>query len=185
MKLLIFGYPGSGKGTAAACFCEKHKEYVHISTGDMLRKEISEETELGKQAKHYIDQGHLVPDDLISQIVLDTVKKYDNLILDGFPRTVPQAKFLHNNIKFDAMLWLFAKKEAIIKRMLNRGRKDDSESIIKERIKIYEEETYAVAGYYLRDTDVPVLHINSEGSIDNMMKDIYSQINELNLSISS
>lgn len=127
MRLILLGAPGAGKGTQAVILAER-LAVPHISTGDIFRSNIKNNTELGKKAKEYIDKGMLVPDELTVEIVRDRLKKSDcknGFILDGFPRTIPQAEFLEKaltdmGVKLDAVLNLHVEDEEIIKRMSGR-----------------------------------------------------------------
>ena len=168
MKLLIFGPPGSGKGTAAAAICNKDKNYVHISTGDILRKEIEDNTELGQKAKVFIDQGHLVSDESLAEIVLNRLKSLNNFILDGYPRTVSQAEFIIKKIQFEGLIWLDVQEDISTGRMLRRGRNDDKIAIINERLKVYHEQTYDVLDFLIKNSTIPMVKINSNCSIKTM-----------------
>lgn len=125
MNLIILGPPGSGKGTQSDFLVEQY-HFVHLSTGDLLRNEMAEQTEIGLSAKSYIDQGKYVPDDVMNGIVANIINKLqDNFILDGYPRTLPQVKFLEttlNNInrKIDVVLYLDIHEKTIITRLLDR-----------------------------------------------------------------
>lgn len=127
MKLIMLGAPGAGKGTQATVMSEKFT-IPHISTGDIFRSNISKETELGKKAKEYIDKGLLVPDELVVNIVIDRLQEDDcsnGFVLDGFPRTIPQAKALDEQLKssnssIDYVIDVEVPDEVIIKRMAGR-----------------------------------------------------------------
>lgn len=125
MKIIMLGAPGAGKGTQAKMISEKY-DIPHISTGDIFRANIKNGTELGKKAKSYMDQGLLVPDELVVDLVVDRVKKDDcakGYILDGFPRTIPQAEALDAALgeeKIDYALDIEVPDENIIKRMAGR-----------------------------------------------------------------
>ena len=121
MKLLIFGPPGAGKGTLSA-YLQKHYGIAHISTGDLLRKEIAEGTEIGKKVKELVAKGQLVPDDIVFELVKKAVEEVgnDNFVLDGFPRTVEQAKMLDSYVSIDAVIVVNLPDEIIIKKVLGR-----------------------------------------------------------------
>ena len=160
LNIVIFGAPGSGKGTQSELII---KEYGldHISTGDVLRAEIKGETELGKIASGYIEKGQLVPDELIIDIlakVLDSKKESKGVIFDGFPRTIPQAKALkkmlnERNTDVSVMLNLQVDEEELINRLLERGkisgRSDDNLETIKSRLEVYHNQTAPLADYYI------------------------------------
>lgn len=137
--------------------------FKHISTGDVLREEIKNETALGKTAKGYIDDGQLIPDALMIDIlasVYDNLGDTEGVIFDGFPRTIPQAQALKNmlaerGVQVDAMLELFVEKEELIARLINRGktsgRKDDNEETIKKRLNVYNEQTLPLIDWYEKE----------------------------------
>lgn len=159
LNVIIFGAPGSGKGTQSEFLIEKYG-FDHISTGDLLRAAIKNETELGKQAKGYMDAGQLVPDALIIGLidaVLAERKPKVGLILDGFPRTIPQADALTELFKkYDtavhAVLDLQVGDEELVERLLKRGeasgRSDDNLETIQKRLAVYHAQTAPLAEYY-------------------------------------
>ena len=159
LNLILFGPPGSGKGTQAQTLMEKY-ELIHISTGDLLRQEIKEETPLGLEAKNFMDQGLLVPDEVVIGMIsskLENNPDAKGFIFDGFPRTVAQAEALDKLLDFketqiDQLLFLQVDEEELVKRLLKRGetsdRADDrDEDIIRNRISVYKKETVPVANY--------------------------------------
>jgi len=160
LNIVLFGPPGAGKGTQSAKLVEKYK-LIHLSTGDIFRFNIKNNTPLGKLAQSYIDKGELVPDEVTINMLKAEVEKYPDaagFIFDGFPRTIAQAealdKFLkEKNTSITLMLALEVPEEELIKRLLLRGqesgRSDDTdENIIRNRIKVYNEQTAIAAGYY-------------------------------------
>lgn len=159
LNLVIFGAPGSGKGTQSEILIKKYG-FEHISTGDLLRAAIKAETELGRAAKGYIDAGQLVPDELIIGLierVLEERKPQYGLIFDGFPRTVPQAEALETLLtkygtKVHAVLDLQVAEEELIDRLLKRGadsgRSDDNLETIQNRLSVYHAQTAPLATYY-------------------------------------
>ena len=177
LNIVIFGAPGSGKGTQSDKIIEKYKLF-HISTGDVLRDNIRRGTELGKVAKGYIDQGQLVPDELIIDIlaqVLDENKENasEGVIFDGFPRTIPQAEALEQlladrDTKIDAVVGLEVPEEELIKRILLRGqmsgRSDDNEDTARKRLETYHKQTSPLKAYY--EEQGKYRAINGLGSID-------------------
>ena len=151
--LLFLGPPGAGKGTQAALLSEANS-YLHLSTGELLRKEIDLDTDLGKQVKDIMNNGELVSDQLVLEIVR---KKLDNdnkgWILDGYPRNLSQVDSLNEvlmniNQPLEIVFYLDIPDEVLIKRLLMRGRKDDNEETIKTRLKIYKETTEPLIEYY-------------------------------------
>jgi len=160
LNIVLFGPPGAGKGTQSARLVDKYK-LIHLSTGDIFRFNMKNDTALGKLAKSYIDRGELVPDEVTINMLKAEVEKYPDaagFIFDGFPRTIAQAealdKFLkEKNTSITLMLALEVPEEELIKRLLLRGqesgRSDDTdENIIRNRIKVYNEQTAIAAGYY-------------------------------------
>ena len=158
--IILFGPPGAGKGTQANFLKEKYN-LVHISTGDVFRFNIKNETDLGKLAKSFIDKGKLVPDEITIDMLSNEVDKNpdaNGFIFDGFPRTEAQAEALGHlmddkNSQIDAMVALEVADEVLVKRLLERGktsgRADDAdESIIRNRIKVYYNETAILKDYY-------------------------------------
>lgn len=159
LNLVIFGAPGSGKGTQSELLIQKYG-FDHISTGDLLRAEIKAESELGKSAKSYIDAGQLVPDSLIIGMiekVLQERQPKKGLILDGFPRTVAQAValdelFVKHGTAVHAVLDLQVPEDELVQRLLKRGqdsgRSDDNLETIQKRLAVYHEQTSPIAAHY-------------------------------------
>ena len=151
--LLFLGPPGAGKGTQASLICESNS-YLHLSTGELLRKEVDQKTTLGIQVKEIINSGKLVDDELVLQIVkqnLELSKK--GWILDGYPRNISQANSLTKvldelNQPIEKVFYLNLEEEILVKRLLNRGRKDDNEKTIRTRLDIYKKTTQPLIGYY-------------------------------------
>ena len=181
MNIIIFGPPGAGKGTQAEKLIE-HYNLPHLSTGNIFRENIKNETPLGKKVKSIMDDGKLVPDETVVELVADELnkEKYDDgVILDGFPRTVTQAKALdsffdENDKKVDAFLNLEVPENELISRILNRdeGRSDDTPEKVKTRLEVYRKETEPVLNYY--EEKGQVIHIDGTGSIT----DIFSRITD-------
>jgi adenylate kinase len=161
-RLVLVGPPGAGKGTQAAALSEK-LGIPHISTGDLFRKNIAEETELGKQVKHILDSGGLVPDEITNQMLIERLEQPDTengFLLDGFPRNVGQADVLakvlaDSDQKLDAVVQLVVDEDVVVKRLLARGRSDDNEDVIRHRQHVYRSETAPLLDYY-RDLLVTV-----------------------------
>jgi len=190
LNIVIFGAPGSGKGTQSDKLIE-HYNLFHISTGDVLRDNIRRGTDLGKTAKGYIDQGQLVPDELIINIlaqVLDENK--DNarqgVIFDGFPRTIPQAEALEQLLadrgtRIDAVVGLEVPEDELIKRILLRGqqsgRSDDNEDTARKRLETYHNQTSPLKAYYEQQGKYHA--INGLGSIDGIFDLIKEALDNL------
>jgi adenylate kinase len=184
LNLVLFGPPGSGKGTQAETLKAKYN-LVHISTGDLLRQEIKDQTALGIEAKKLMDQGLLVPDEIMIGMIdskLEANKDAEGIIFDGFPRTIPQAEALDNllagkNTAISTCLFLHVSEEELVKRLLLRGqtsaRADDrDEAIIRNRVKVYRDQTLPVAEYY--GTQGKREDIKGEGSVE----DIFSLLTD-------
>ena len=159
----MLGAPGAGKGTQALKLAEK-LGVPQISTGDLFRTNITAGTELGLEAQRYLDAGDLVPSDLTNALVdkrLDEADAADGFILDGYPRSVEQAEALTRMLaarstKLDAVLEFRVSEEELLKRLKDRGRADDTEEVILNRMKVYRDETAPLLDYYrdeLRSVD--------------------------------
>lgn len=182
--ILMFGSPGAGKGTQSKKIINKYG-YNHISTGEILRTAIAENTPLGIEAAKYMDGGNLVPDDLVTRMIEEQIDKYPNstgFVFDGFPRTVGQAeafdKMLEKkNMAVSVMFALDVDKEILKTRLEKRareeGRLDDTPEIIEKRIQIYLDKTAPVADYYKKQDKYHQL--NGMGTID----EIFSQITRI------
>ena len=181
LNIVIFGAPGSGKGTQSDKLIE-HYNLFHISTGDVLRDNIRRGTDLGKTAKDYIDQGQLVPDELIIDILAQVLddnkdKAGEGVIFDGFPRTIPQAEALEQLLadrgtQIDAVVGLEVTEEELIKRILLRGqmsgRSDDNEDTARKRLETYHNQTSPLKAYY--EEQGKYRAINGLGSIDGIFE---------------
>lgn len=186
-NLILFGAPGSGKGTQSLKIAEKYN-LKHLSTGDLLRHEIATETALGKEAKEFIDKGLLVPDAVVIGMIskaIETNKTVRGFLFDGFPRTEAQAEALDKLLKLyesaiNLVLALDVSEDELVQRLLLRGktsgRTDDAnEEIIRERIKEYRKKTAVVAQYY--EGNGVVRNIAGEGSVENIFDNISQAIN--------
>ena len=155
IRLIFLGPPGAGKGTQAQIISENH-QIPHVSTGDILRAAVAQETPLGKQAKDYMNRGELVPDALILDLIQDRLSYEDTVngwILDGFPRNVSQASFLEDLLakldqNADCVLNLEVPDEVLVSRLLERKRKDDNEETIRRRLEVYHQDTVPVINFY-------------------------------------
>ena len=155
MRVVLLGPPGAGKGTQAQKLAEK-LGIPQISTGDLFRANISNGTPLGLEAKRYLDAGDLVPSELTNQLVDDRLSDpdaADGFILDGFPRSVEQAKALHEMLErrgtdIDAVLEFRVSQDELLERLKGRGRADDTEDVILNRMKVYRDETAPLLDYY-------------------------------------
>ncbi|WP_370089023.1 adenylate kinase [Ekhidna sp.] len=184
LNIVLFGPPGAGKGTQSEKIIASHS-LIHISTGDLFRKHIGENTELGKLAKSYMDAGNLVPDEVVIGMVEDKIQenlKAEGFIFDGFPRTVNQAEALDtmlekHGLSISGMIALVVPEEELKTRIKERaktsGRIDDQDDDrINNRIQVYNKETSPVAEYYRQQGKFT--SINGVGSI----QDIYGKIDE-------
>lgn len=161
MRLILLGPPGAGKGTQAKILVEKYR-IAHLSTGDILRAAISQGTELGKAAKQVMDRGELVSDEIMNGIVSERIEAEDcrnGFILDGFPRTIPQAEALdrilaEKGIGLDAVIEIQADEDTLVERVLNRAkqsngeRADDTGEVIRKRLQVYRDQTEPLAKFY-------------------------------------
>ena len=187
-NLILFGPPGSGKGTQSDKLVAKYG-LVHLSTGNLLREEIATKTPLGLQAMKFMDKGQLVPDEVVIAMVdshFDKHKEAKGFLFDGFPRTVAQAKALDKllelkNTEINKVLLLDVDEEELLKRLILRGktsgRSDDAdELILRSRQEVYKNETLPVAAYYSRSNKV--VHIDGIGGIDEIFVRLCSVIDK-------
>ena len=188
-NIVIFGAPGSGKGTQSDLIIKKYG-LEHISTGDVLRNEIKNETELGKTAKEYIDKGQLIPDELMVNILASVYdsfgKEHQGVIFDGFPRTIPQAEALKEMLserghKVAAMIELDVPEDELMTRLVKRGkesgRSDDNEETIKKRLDVYHNQTAPLIEWYKNEGIHH--HIDGLGELDRVFSDISAVIDTL------
>ena len=187
-NLILFGPPGSGKGTQSEKLIEKYG-LVHLSTGDLLRKERKMKTPLGIEAQQFIDRGQLVPDEVVIGMIssaLDENPGARGFLFDGFPRTVAQAEALDRLLELKKseialVLFLEVPEEELIRRLIHRGKTSDrtddaDESIQRKRQEVYKSETLPVAAYY--DKKKKVVNVNGIGAIDEIFTRLSSQIDK-------
>lgn len=189
--ILLFGPPGAGKGTQAARLVEKYN-FLHLSTGDMLREEIKKATPIGIEAKRLIDDGKLVPDEIVSEMIRERVQKLPEdipgIIFDGFPRTIAQAQkldeiMLAENQEISKMIALDIDDDEIVARILERGKtsgRSDDQSVetIQKRIDTYKAQHSVLAAYY--DSQGKLNLVNGIGSIDDIFDRICAVIENEN-----
>jgi adenylate kinase len=169
VRVVLLGPPGAGKGTQAKKLADE-LEVPQISTGDLFRKNIDAGTDLGLKAKRYLDAGDLVPSELTNELVdarLDDDDAAAGFILDGFPRSVEQAQALHDMLerrgtKLDAVLEFRVSEKVLLERLKERGRDDDTEQVIHNRMKIYHDSTDSILDYYSDDLKT----VDAVGSMD-------------------
>jgi adenylate kinase len=170
VRVVLLGPPGAGKGTQALKLSEK-LGIPQISTGDLFRKNISEGTPLGVEAKRYLDAGDLVPSELTNKLVEDRIEQpdaADGFILDGYPRSVEQARALdemlkNHNTKLDTVLEFAVSEQELLDRLKSRGRADDTEEVIHNRMQVYRDETEPLLEYYSHNN---LQTVDAVGSLD-------------------
>ena len=165
---IFLGAPGVGKGTLAVKLA-KDKGYKHISTGEMFRKAIKDETKLGLEVKEIIAQGNYVPDEVTNALVKETLDskevKEAGFILDGYPRTINQSEFIKaNGYKLDGAVLLEASDEVVFNRLINRKRADDDPTIIKQRIEVYNKQTKPLIDFY--EKEGLLIRVDAEGNVE-------------------
>ena len=190
MKIVMLGAPGAGKGTQAKMISEKYG-VPHISTGDIFRANIKENTPLGQKAKEYMDKGLLVPDELVVDLVVDRLAQDDakkGYVLDGFPRTIPQAEALTEALskigeKLDYAIDVDVPDENIVRRMSGRRacvscgelilRDDDKPETVEQRLRVYHEQTQPLIDYYTKEGILKEV----DGTID--LEDVFAEITKI------
>ncbi|GEL16264.1 adenylate kinase [Pseudonocardia asaccharolytica] len=176
MRLVLVGPPGAGKGTQAERLAER-LDIPHISTGDLFRANLRDETPLGVEAKRYMDAGELVPDTVTVGMVRDRLAQPDaakGFLLDGFPRTVTQAEALSGLLaeigdELDAVVEFVVPEDELVQRLLGRGRSDDTEDVIRRRQQVYREETSPLLDFY-RDR---LLTVDAVGTVDEITNRVF------------
>ena len=176
MNIILFGPPGSGKGTQAINICESLR-VPHLSTGDMLREAVTSGSDVVKKAKEIMENGGLVSDEIVLSIVKERIALEDcanGFVLDGFPRTINQAigldSLLENNQKIEYVLRIKVDEESIIKRLIDRGRSDDKPEVIKNRFKSYNSLTQPLIPFY-EDREI-LFNVNGMQDIEKVFDDI-------------
>lgn len=191
MNIILLGPPGAGKGTQAEFIKEKFN-MAHVSTGDILRQAVKEQTDLGKEAKSYMDKGELVPDKVVIGIIEERLQQEDTLsgfMLDGFPRTIVQAESLDSMLnelsskgkgdrKIHHVVYLEVPEQELVNRLHGRaqaeGRSDDTEEVVKNRIKVYFDQTSPLIDFY--DQMGLLRRINGLGAVADITEQIFSVI---------
>ncbi len=189
LNIILFGPPGSGKGTQAEKIKNKYN-LNHISTGDLFRHELRNDTQLGRKVKSYLDLGQLVPDEITIEMLVNKIRSFDSsngFLLDGFPRNILQAEALDKvlnemNTEVSMLIALEVSEEEIVKRILNRGKTsgrsdDNDESIIRDRYNVYKDLTRPVYNYYSRKNKSK--SINGVGGIEEIFCKISCEIEKL------
>jgi adenylate kinase len=169
VRLVLLGPPGAGKGTQAELLAEK-LQIPHLSTGELFRQNINNGTKLGLEAKGYLDAGDLVPSELTNELVDDRLSNSDadgGFILDGYPRSVQQAKALHDMLErrgtqLDAVLEFRVPEDVLLERLKARGRADDTDEVILNRMKVYRDETAPLIEYYSSELKT----VDAVGTVD-------------------
>lgn len=179
-KVVLLGPPGAGKGTQAQVLCE-HLNVPAISTGDMLREAVAEGSQLGRRVQEIMASGALVDDATMAEVVRERLARPDarqGFLLDGYPRTLPQARTLEGILdgmseELDAVLLVEVPEAELVRRTLLRGRADDTENVVRERLRVYREKTEPLIGYYkerglLRaiDGDRPIEEVTARMLVD-------------------
>lgn len=189
MNIVIFGAPGSGKGTQSERLIDRYGLH-HISTGELLRDNIARGTELGKIADSYISKGQLIPDDLMVEVLAQIFKEHPEqaakgVIFDGFPRTIAQAEALSEMLKqygteVHAVIGLEVDEDELIRRMLERGeasgRSDDNIDTIRQRLEVYHSQTAPLRDYYIKKERYHA--IDGNGDLDRISNDIASRLDQ-------
>lgn len=189
MNLVLFGAPGSGKGTQSAKIIDKYGLY-HISTGDVLRDHIARHTDLGRLADKYISKGQLIPDAVMTEILDNVLEEKaggkNGVVFDGFPRTIAQAEALEKLLKkrgtkIDGVIGLEVAEDELIKRMLQRGREtgrtDDNLETITRRLEVYRESTKPLKDYY---AELGLyLSVDGQGNVDDIFGNITKGIDSM------
>ena len=189
LNIVLFGAPGAGKGTQAVMLAKEH-DLVHLSTGDILRKELSAGTELGKQAKTFMDKGEFVPDEVVINMIRSQIEQNPDakgFIFDGFPRTTAQAEALdrmlnEKGLEITSMIALEVEHDELVNRLMKRGESsgrtdDQSLDVISNRIDVYHQKTKPLIGYY--DAQKKFQPINGVGEITEIFERLSGYMEKL------
>ena len=187
MRLILFGPPGAGKGTQATAISERFS-LVHIATGDIFRDNVKNQTDLGQQAQQYMDRGQLVPDEIVIAMVEERISRADvssGFLLDGFPRTVRQAKALDDILAIeshgiDGVIRLMVSDDELVSRLLRRaeeqGRSDDTQEVIENRLAVYRDETEPLVEFY-QERGL-LFEVDGEGDISEVRERVLNAVRE-------
>lgn len=191
-RALLLAPPGAGKGTQGERLAERHG-VPHLATGDLLRDHVARDTALGREAKEHMDAGRLVPDQLVISMILDRMggndEPMEGFLLDGFPRTLVQAKAayewaLRNDRTFDAVIMLEVPEPELVRRLLERGRSDgrsdDTEDVIRHRLEVYEQNTAPLVDFY--EGRGILVRVDGTGSVEEVTERIEARLAELGAS---
>jgi adenylate kinase len=185
MRVLLIGPPGAGKGTQATRIAD-HFDLARIATGDLLREEVANGTELGKVAEEYMDRGDLVPDELVIQLTRNRMleaSEEGGYVLDGYPRTLAQAEAAYRwamakGIPFDLTLYFEIEEQELLARLAGRAREehrsDDAEETVRHRLEVFANQTYPLVDYYQRRGIL--VRINAVGPIDAISEQIFASL---------
>jgi adenylate kinase len=179
VRLVLVGPPGAGKGTQAERMAER-LDVPHISTGDLFRANLGAETPLGVEAKKFMDAGELVPDEVTVAMVRDRLTESDaakGFILDGFPRTAPQAEALsgilaQQGLELDAVVEFAVSDEVVVQRLLGRGRSDDTEDVIRRRQQVYRDDTAPLLQFYADR----IVSVDAVGSVEDITARVFDAL---------
>ena len=185
MRVLLIGPPGAGKGTQAARIAD-HFDLAKIATGDLLREQVANGTELGKVAKEYMDRGDLVPDDIVIEMTRDRMVEAageGGYVLDGYPRTLAQAEAAYRwatarGIQFDLTLYFEIEEDELLARLAGRAREqhrsDDTEETVRHRLEVFAAQTHPLVDYYQRRGIL--VRINAVGPVDAISEEIFATL---------
>jgi adenylate kinase len=187
MRVVLLAPPGAGKGTQGERIASRY-DVPHISSGDLFRQEVASGSELGNQLRRYVESGDLVPDNLVVQLIADRVieasAESGGYVLDGFPRTLPQAEAaaeiaMKTNSTAQSALHLDAPREVLIKRLAGRGqnRADDSEEVVRHRLEVYDKNTKPLIDYYA--SRGILMHVDASLSMDEVSKEIFRTLDPI------
>jgi len=184
MRIIFIGPPGVGKGTQSKRLVE-YLQIPHLSSGDMLRQAVEDQTEIGRAAKEYLSDGRLVPDDLVVEIIRSRLTEPDcarGCLLDGFPRTAGQAEALSETLNgtgrpLDAVIALRVDSDELVRRLAGRGRQDDKPETVRARLKVYQDRTEPLLDYY--DRQGLLVNIDGTGTPDEVFGRLRSALEKI------